>query len=295
MKTGGLEGEFYEYVYRYGQADEDWARSVLEFYIPYFAHCQRVLDVGCGRGQFIELLGSRGIAAAGIDVDENMVSFCREKGLEVVQADLFDYLPQHKGGFDGIFCSNLIEHLTAEQAFQFGQAAFAALSDNGVILIATPNPESLIVHLYEFWRDPTHIRLYNRPLLEFLLISAGFREVQSGENPRTAWMLPAELRETSLAFSGELSYRFFTLWQVIQKLEDSNRVCSGKRRWIFGLRRRLARFLARTIMFEEFSAVDALRRDLQDLYASHTRLLESYIHLLAAPREIFAIGRKPAF
>jgi len=295
VKTSRLEGGFYEYIYRYGQADEDWARNVVEFYIPYFAHCQRVLDIGCGRGQFIELLETRGIAAAGIDVDESMVSFCREKGLEVVQADLFEYLPHHKGEFDGIFCSNLIEHLTAERAFQFGQAAFEALADGGVILIATPNPESLIVHLYEFWRDPTHIRLYNRPLLEFLLISSGFHKVQSGENPQTAWALPAELQETSWALPGELSCRFLTLWQVIQNLEDSERACSGKRRWIFELRRRLARFVARTVMFEEFSAIEVLRQDLQALYGNHATLLESHTRLLAVPREVFVTGRKPAF
>lgn len=304
MKDNGLEGEFYEYVYRHNQADEGWTRNILEFYVPYFVRCRRVLDVGCGRGEFIELLGARGVFAAGIDIDENMVNFCHQRGLPVVRADLFEYLPQHRGEFDGIFCSNLIEHMTAEQALQFVRSAFASLADGGVILVATPNPESLIVHLFEFWRDPTHIRLYNRPLLEFFLISAGFFEVQSGENPRTAWTLPAELQEVFQLIHKESTRELPALWPVIQNKEDSGRARSGKKRWIFGLRRRLARFLARTVMFEEFSAVDTLvnllqqdvqevRASLQNLYRGYNGLLKNDTRLLAVPREIFATGRKP--
>lgn len=303
MKTRGLEGEFYEYVYHHGQAEEGWTRNVLEFYAPHFARCQRVLDVGCGRGEFIELLGSQGISAAGIDIDENMVNFCRQKGLPVVRADLFEYLPQHQGEFDGIFCSNLIEHMTVEQALQFVRLAFASLADGGVILMATPNPESLIVHLFEFWRDPTHIRLYNRPLLEFLLISAGFLEVQSGENPRTAWALPAELQEAFRSLPKESTRELPALWQAIRNKEDAGRG-SRKKRWIFGLRRQLAQFLARTVMFEEFSAVDTLvdllQQDMQEVKASlqnlcrgYNGLLKSHTRLLTTPREIFASGRKP--
>ena len=49
-----LEGRFYEYMYNLGQADADWNREVLKFYLPYFAQCRRVLDVGCGNGQLVE-------------------------------------------------------------------------------------------------------------------------------------------------------------------------------------------------------------------------------------------------
>jgi len=108
MEMDQLEGQFYEYMYYLDQADEDWNREVLGFYVPYFAHCHRVLDVGCGQGQFIELLKAQGVATVGIDVDARMVEVCRGKGLDVAKADLFNYLPQQKEQFDGIFSSNLI-------------------------------------------------------------------------------------------------------------------------------------------------------------------------------------------
>ena len=65
----------------------------------------------------------------------------------------------------------------------------------GRLLVATPNPASLIVHLHEFWRDPTHVRLYSRPLLEFLFHWAGLEKIESGENPYTAWTSSDEMQE----------------------------------------------------------------------------------------------------
>jgi len=190
-----FEGEFYRYVCAAGYADREWNRQVLEFYLPYFAACKRVLDVGCGEGQMLELLAAAGIAAVGIDSDASMIQTCRERSLAAIEADLFDYLPGPESPFDGIFSSNVIEHLSAEQAARFVQLSFAGLRPGGILLVATPNPESLIVHMYEFWRDATHVRLYNRQLLEFLLYRAGLRKVVSQENPHTAWTPPIILQE----------------------------------------------------------------------------------------------------
>ncbi|HXF68198.1 MAG TPA: class I SAM-dependent methyltransferase [Thermoflexus sp.] len=190
MDLSNLEGMFYESIYRYGESDPDWNREVLGFYVPFFADCHRVLDLGCGRGEFLELLREKGISGTGIDVDLEMVRTCREKGLEVIQADLFEYLGTQEASWDGIFCSNVIEHMHADKALRMFQLAYRALRPGGIFLVATPNPESLIVHLYEFWRDPTHVRLYNLPLLKFMMEYVGFRNVRGGENPKTRWDSP---------------------------------------------------------------------------------------------------------
>lgn len=282
-----FEAEFYAYLRRLGQADEGWNREVLSHYVVYFARCKRVLDVGCGEGQFLELLRAEGVDAAGIDVDQGMVARCHQKGLDVTKADLFEYLPQHQGEFDGIFCSNLIEHLSAQEAIRFTQLACGSLRAGGVFLVATPNPASLIVHLHEFWRDVTHVRLYAPHLLEFLLFQAGFREIVSGENPRTRWTPPPELQAVPRLLEGFLPGDTPGQWGRAfedRSFQDRRPVW---RRLAFLLRRRLARFLVQTVLFEEFDLLSRMRRVERALYASQTSLL-------LAPREIFARGVKPA-
>ena len=78
-------------------------------------------------------------------------------------------------------------------ALRLLKLAYDALLPGGTLLLATENPESLIVQLCEFWRDATHVRLYHRSLLEFLLSFAGFGQIRSGENPAAAWDLPQNL------------------------------------------------------------------------------------------------------
>jgi len=298
MEMDQLEGKFYEYMHHLGQADEGWNREVLEFYVPYFAHCHRVLDVGCGQGQFIELLRAKGVIAEGIDVDTHMVEVCQGKGLDPARADLFSYLPQQKEQFDGIFSSNLIEHFSAPDAIQFVRMAFDALVPGGIILISTPNPGSLIVHLNEFWRDATHVRLYSRSLLEFLCAWAGFEDVQSGENPRTTWIPSPDLQAVPELLDGLSSRKWFSLWSTVAEKTSDAHQRPPLRRLVLSLRRRLARFLAQTVLFEEFDAVADAVAELESTSATLRRveraLYESGSHALLAAREIYVKGTKPS-
>jgi SAM-dependent methyltransferase len=304
MEERRLEGDFYQYLHRFDQVDEEHNRNVLAFYVPYFDGCERVLDIGCGEGQFIELLNDAGIDAAGIDIDTRMVEICREKGFDVVEADLFEYLPGHTGHFDGIFSSNLIEHLTAQDATRFIRLSFEALSPGGVFLTATPNPESLIVHLHEFWRDATHIRPYNRLLLEFLLSWAGFEDITSGENDRTAWTPPPELQAVPDVLRN-MAPQKVGMWDLgLPRIPEPARepahgsLLSGVR---FSLRRRLARFLARTVLFEEFAAInegfERAAGELRQLVAATQRIERALYHAqtkpLIVPREVFVRGIRP--
>ncbi|MEA3377707.1 MAG: methyltransferase domain-containing protein [Chloroflexota bacterium] len=296
-----VEGDFYEYMHELDQVDQDWNRQVLEFYVPHFASCRCVLDVGCGEGQFIELLRAKGVNAVGIDVDAEMVSACNLKHLEVVQANLFDYLPGHPAEFDGIFSSNLIEHLSAADAFRFAELALKSLSPGGVFLVATPNPASLIVHLHEFWRDATHVRLYTAPLLEFLLHRSGFERVRSGENPKTAWTprwgldkVP-DLLEDLTAWE-ELGYGILNMPDQ-PTLTGREQERSFWQRLTFELRRRVARFLAETVLFEEFASLDETLSELGQQVVILQRINHAVYRnldaVLTAPREICAKGFKP--
>lgn len=303
-----IESDFYTHMHQLDQIDDDWSREVLEFYVPHFERCRRVLDVGCGEGHFIELLNATGIKAIGIDLDSEMVRTCHLKDLEAVQANLFDYLPQHIAAFDGVFSSNVIEHLCATDASRFAKLAWESLSPGGVFVVATPNPASLIVHLHEFWRDPTHVRLYTAPLLEFILSRCGFDRVHSAENPRTRWTplpafsdIPHVLRDLS---PWEEHTGGVLAMQRQPAPSEETKQRPFWRRLTSGLRRRIARILAETVLFEEFETVDDMLLDLGAVLLETRQQVEllqqvdralyySLDTVLTAPREVYAKGAKP--
>mgnify|MGYP000990438193 CR=1 FL=1 len=181
------ESRYYRFLRDRGYIDADFLRDVLSVYLPHFAGLDRILDVGCGHGEFLQLLHAAGHEAAGIDIDPGMVKACLDQGLTAFEADALEWLPAQAAAFDGIFSSNVIEHLDVPQVEALVSACYAALRPGGLVLFAVPNPESLVVQLNEFWRDATHVRLYSRQLLEFFLHDAGFTQVESAENALARW------------------------------------------------------------------------------------------------------------
>jgi O-antigen chain-terminating methyltransferase len=145
-------------------------------YLSYFRGKGEVLDIGCGRGEFLSLLLAEQIPARGIDLDIDMVLLCQEKGLPVAQSEAADYLsslPDRSLG--GVFLSQVIEHLTTPEAVTLIGLVGEKLRIGGVFAIETMNPESYAVLSRWFWLDPTHVRLVHPETLQFLLEAAGFR------------------------------------------------------------------------------------------------------------------------
>ncbi len=160
-------------------------------YLPYFAGKGPVLDVGCGRGEFLELMGAAGIEARGVDLDLDMVLLCKEKGLDAARCDLIEYLANAAdASLGGIFSAQVIEHLTSAQLTALVTLAAKKLQPGGVIVLETLNPESLFVHYKWFWMDPSHVRLVHPQTLAFLLESAGFMEVAVNFASPPAGVLP---------------------------------------------------------------------------------------------------------
>src|SRR5690606_28108973 len=151
-------------------------RQVLQWYMRYFQGFERVLDIGCGNGEFLQLLQAAGHTAVGVDIDPAMVQQCIDQGLTAYEADVISWLPSQAGQYDAIFSSNVIELLGAKTVLTIVEQAYHALRPGGMLLLGTPNPESAIVQFHEYWRDPTHVRLYNRQLLEFFLHDSGFTQ-----------------------------------------------------------------------------------------------------------------------
>ncbi len=182
-----LEYRYYQYLRGNQYATTEALLGVLRWYLPYVEGFTRVLDIGCGHGEFLQLLQAHGHEAVGIDIDPAMVATCRELGLTAYQGDAGEWLAGQEEQFDAIFSSNVIEHLDAQRVQAWIRQAYGALRPGGLLLIGTPNPESLIVQFHEFWRDPTHVRLYSRQLVEFFFADAGFGNIQNDNNGAAAW------------------------------------------------------------------------------------------------------------
>lgn len=158
---------------------EEVIRSSQAFYKPIFAGCGKVVDLGCGRGEFLESMREEGIAAKGIELSFESVEACRQKGLEAEQADMFEYLASLPDGeLDGILCSQVIEHLPPARLPQLVNLCAAKLARGGVVAFETPNPECLAIFATYFYLDPTHTRPVPPPFVEYLMEEAGLSEVQ---------------------------------------------------------------------------------------------------------------------
>jgi O-antigen chain-terminating methyltransferase len=192
------------------RGSEDYVRRGQQFYLPYFAGRQDVLDIGCGRGEFLEMMRGAGVPARGIDLSEESVATCRHKGLEAETADLFQYLANlPEASLDGIFCSQVVEHLPPERLPEMLRLCASRLARNGVIAIETPNPECLAIFATHFYLDPTHQRPVPHPLLAFYLEEFGVGNIEvrrlspAVESMPSLAALPADFRD---AFFGALDY-----------------------------------------------------------------------------------------
>jgi SAM-dependent methyltransferase len=117
---------------------------------------QPVLDLGCGRGEFLSFLAKEGVAAAGVDSDPGMVERCRALGVEVVEADIVEHLRSLPDGALGtVFSAQVIEHLRYEDLRSLLELALRKLCPGGLLIAETVNPHR-IASLKTFWVDLTH-------------------------------------------------------------------------------------------------------------------------------------------
>jgi SAM-dependent methyltransferase len=137
-----------------------------------------VLDVGCGRGEFLELLREHGVSARGIDVNPAMVEVCRAQGLDAVTADALAYLREvPDGSLGGLFAAQVVEHLEPRYLVQLLDAAFDKLRPGAPIVLETINPACWFAFFESYIRDLTHVRPVHPDTLKYLLIATGFQHV----------------------------------------------------------------------------------------------------------------------
>lgn len=147
-------------------------------YLEYFKECENVLDVGCGRGEFLELMAERGIKGYGIDIEDDAVQFCVDAGLEAVQAEGLEHLAGLADEtLDGVFISQVVEHMTPGEITELVGLAYEKMKPGGFVVVETPNPQCLLIFASFFYADLSHVQPIHPETLRFLLLSAGFREV----------------------------------------------------------------------------------------------------------------------
>ena len=137
-----------------------------------------VLDIGCGRGELLDLLRDRSVTATGIDVNAEMVDVCVARGLRAYHTDAFSYLVgKPDNSLDGVTALQVVEHLEPDHLVRLLETAFNKLRSGGIIIIETINASCWVAFFESYIRDITHVRALHPETLKFLVVAAGFEQV----------------------------------------------------------------------------------------------------------------------
>ena len=177
-KANHYDFDYFLFEQRFRGSRED-IKERQKVYMPYFVGKSNVLDFGCGRGEFVELLLENGITAQGIDLNPDMVAYCQDRGLPVIQADGITYLhSQEDNSLGGVFAAQVIEHLKPYQMIDLIRLAYKKLQPNACILLETINVQALYGYLNYFYMDLSHERPVHPETLKFILEAEGFKNMQ---------------------------------------------------------------------------------------------------------------------
>jgi O-antigen chain-terminating methyltransferase len=163
---------------------EEEVKKQQASYISLFKKGGRILDLGCGRGEFLSLLNENGIDALGIDGNSLMVDACLDKGLNCRKGDILEELTKiEDGSLSGIFSSQVIEHLPPAYLRRVVELAYFKLAPEGRIVLETINPTSVFTLVQVYYLDLAHQKPIHPQALQFLLESAGFEDVEIKFSP----------------------------------------------------------------------------------------------------------------
>jgi len=173
-----------------------------------------IVDLGCGRGEWLELTQELGFTSCGVDLDEGMLSACKDKGLNAVRGQALEYLSSLEDDSQAVVSAfHVVEHIPFDELRRWVSEALRVLKPGGLLIFETPNPESIAVATVNFYLDPTHLRPIPPNLLSFVLENSGFARVKT-----------LRLQEPkSLATSQALSF-----WNVVHSVSPDYSVIGQK-------------------------------------------------------------------
>lgn len=293
-----IESDYYTFM----GFDSEAARDGLSYYVKYF-DAGPVLELACGRGEFLELLTAAGVHARGVDLDDGMVAAARARGLDVATGDALEHLAGvPDGSLGGLFCAHFLEHLPAPDAERVYAEAGRVLRPGGVFVAAVPNAACLSVMGYDFWRDPTHVRFYDPMVMAFFAQRAGLTVIDQGPNPNNHAGPPPETRPIPLPDVPSLDAPMERAQELVRALvgDDSGDGAAGGRRLADAVRRRALRGSARQTQRDATVALGDLFRQLElrtQVTQHHLFALRgAYAQLLAAlypANEVFVAAQQP--
>ncbi|KAF1307431.1 glycosyltransferase [Pseudomonas putida] len=189
-----MSDDFYRALEERFRASREVIRSRLEGYTPFIAALRqakpipKAFDIGCGRGEWLQLLMEHGLDAQGVDLDDSMLAACQERGLNARNQDALEALQGlPEASLDLISAFHVVEHLTFDYLRALLKEANRTLSEGGLLILETPNAENLIVGTTNFYLDPTHKCPVPAQFLEFLCQYSGFAQskiVRLQEDPQ---------------------------------------------------------------------------------------------------------------
>jgi O-antigen chain-terminating methyltransferase len=175
------QNNFYKVFEDQHRGSRETIKSRLAVYMPFIEKIQEVhpnaaaLDLGCGRGEWLELLKDHQLSATGIDLDDGMLSACRDRGLNVQTGDAIAHLKSLPADSLSIVSGfHIAEHLSLGDLETLIKEALRTLKPAGLLILEAPNTENLVVGTSSFYLDPTHQRPLPSALLSFLVGYLGF-------------------------------------------------------------------------------------------------------------------------
>lgn len=155
-------------------------QSIYLSYLPHPNNVKKIVDFGCGRGEWLELLKDKGYKhLLGIDINQSMVETCKHKGINVEQVDVLNWLQNQESCSLTVFTGfHVIEHIPFDLLLKIMNELHRVLDTNGVVIFETPNPENVLVGSHTFYHDPTHKNPLTPTLLEFLASYCGFEHTE---------------------------------------------------------------------------------------------------------------------
>jgi O-antigen chain-terminating methyltransferase len=178
-----MQDNFYKAFEDKYRGSRELIKERLKVYLPFLEIFKdvykkeelKILDLGCGRGEWLELVIEKGFNATGVDLDEGMLEACKVRNLNVIKKDALEFLKSVSDeSYIAVSGFHIVEHLPFNVLKDLVKESLRVLKAGGLLVLETPNPENISVATINFWLDPTHIRPIPPMLLEFLTNYSGF-------------------------------------------------------------------------------------------------------------------------